>query len=108
MRIPKRYGQSHIDRCPFCDRQAVVRNVQKIPVCSEHKARKLESLRCACGSYLDLQDGRFGPFFTCIKCGAISFSRALEINPQRSHPENQKQPERREMAPVRSDELDFL
>lgn len=80
MYIPKRYGEARLDRCPFCGRQATVTNVQKVPVCVEHRKNTLNNLKCSCGSFLDLRQGKFGAFFTCFKCGAISMSKALELN----------------------------
>ena len=80
--IPKRYGQSQITGCPFCGQQSTTTNSQKIPVCVKHKERELQNLKCMCGSYLDLQHGKFGPFFTCWKCGSVNMRKALELNPQ--------------------------
>jgi len=79
MYIPKRYGQSKAQNCPFCDKPAVVRNKQGIPVCSAHKDKTLDSLKCACGSWLDVKVGRYGPYCTCIKCGNVNFKRALDL-----------------------------
>ena len=81
MRIPKVYGQSKQTNCPFCEKLALTQNSQKIPVCIDHKTRELSDLKCICGEWLDLKDGKFGPFFTCFSCGAINFNKALEMNP---------------------------
>ena len=80
MFIPKRYGQSRADSCPFCGSQSTTTNVQSIPVCAAHRKSSLENMKCACGSYLDMRKGKFGVFFNCISCGAVSLSKALEIN----------------------------
>jgi len=80
MYIPKRYGQSKIDKCPFCGKQAIAKNSQEVPVCQEHKDSSLKDLKCACGSYLDMKNGKFGVFFTCINCGIVNMKKALEIN----------------------------
>jgi hypothetical protein len=81
MYIPKRYGESRLDKCPFCGKQATTMNKQKIPVCVAHKESVLEDLKCACGSYLDTKIGKFGVYFSCIKCGNVNMKRALELNP---------------------------
>jgi len=81
MRIPKRYGQSRVDSCPFCGNRGITSNSQGIPVCLEHKKTLLPDRKCLCGEWLDLKKGKFGPFFTCMKCGCISFNKGLEMNP---------------------------
>ena len=81
MRLPKRYGQSQIAKCPFCGQQALAKNHQKIPVCLKHKEKELPPMKCACGSYLDLVQGKYGPFYNCFKCGTINMKKALELNP---------------------------
>ncbi|MFP4657010.1 MAG: hypothetical protein ACLFNK_05540 [Candidatus Woesearchaeota archaeon] len=81
MRIPKRYGESKIDDCPFCGKQSTTRNPQNVPVCKEHKEKDMPNLRCVCGTYLDLRFGRYGPFYNCMKCGNMNMSRAMEMNP---------------------------
>ncbi|MAF35242.1 hypothetical protein CMO91_05340 [Candidatus Woesearchaeota archaeon] len=81
MRIPKRYGQSQVLSCPFCGKQAVTKNKQKVPVCMKHKDSVIDNWKCVCGSFLDIQEGKWGPYCRCIKCGAVNFKRALELNP---------------------------
>ena len=78
--IPKKYGQSKIDKCPFCQKQATAMNMQKVPVCLSHKEELLDSLRCVCGSSLEMLHGKFGVFFSCIKCGNMSLKKVLELN----------------------------
>ena len=80
MRIPKRYGQSQIAKCPFCGMMSTTVNSQKIPTCIKHKESSLDNLKCACGGYLDLKHGKFGPFFTCFKCGIVNMRKALDVN----------------------------
>ena len=84
MHIPKRYGESKIEPCPFCGRQAIVRNSQKIPVCKDHKDSVLEDLKCVCGNYLETKVGKFGLYFSCPKCGNMNPKRVLEMNPPKS------------------------
>lgn len=80
MYIPKRYGESMVEKCPFCGRQAITRNKQKIPVCKDHKDSILDDLKCACGNYLETKVGKFGLYFSCPKCGNMNPKRVLEMN----------------------------
>ncbi len=80
MYIPKRYGATQLSRCPFCEKQAISKSKQGIPVCTKHKDKNLPEMKCDCGSYLDLRDGKFGAYFACIKCGNKNFNRVLESN----------------------------
>ena len=86
MFIPKKYGQSRIDKCPFCDKHATILNKQKIPVCNAHKALSLDDLKCSCGSTLETMNGKFGVFFSCIRCGNINLKKAVEINNEKLKP----------------------
>lgn len=110
MYIPKRYGEARLDACPFCGKRATLLNQQKIPVCVEHKKNALNNLKCACGNYLDIRQGKFGVFFTCIACGAVSLSKALELNPvdktQTQKTENKKVFDKNKV--VRSDDPMFF
>jgi len=51
-----------------------------VPVCIKHKESELQNLKCACGSYLDMKHGKWGPFFICMNCGPINMRKALEVN----------------------------
>src|SRR3989338_11434412 len=82
MYIPKRYGESKIDNCPFCGKIGVTKNKQGVPVCSNHKDDELKDLKCLCGGWLDIFEGKYGPYFRCINCGNINFKKGIEINPQ--------------------------
>jgi len=82
MYIPKKYGQSKVDLCPFCRKVATIKNSQQIPVCNSHKASILKDLTCFCGDLLELKDGKFGIYFTCSNCGNINIKKALEMNPE--------------------------
>ena len=81
MYIPKKYGLSKVDKCPFCGLNAVVKNDQGVPVCQKHKGLKLDDLKCVCGSWLELHSGKWGPYFRCMNCGNINFKKGLEMNP---------------------------
>ncbi len=72
---------SKTEICLFCKQPATTFNEQKIPVCGRHKERTLENLKCICKSYLDLLQGKFGPFFKCFNCGTMNLKKAVEINP---------------------------
>jgi len=80
MRIPKRYGQSKIEGCPFCGKQSTTVNKQGVPVCIMHKDRELLDFKCLCGDWLDLKNGKYGPYFFCMRCGNITFSKGMEFN----------------------------
>lgn len=80
MRIPKRYGESRQEICPFCAKTAVVKNSQGIAVCTLHRDRSLPDMKCLCGSWLDIAEGKYGAYFRCINCGNISYSKGMEIN----------------------------
>jgi len=82
MRIPKRYGESRIDNCPFCGKTGVTKNSQGIPVCQSHKNNKLTDLKCACGEWLDIKQGKWGTYFRCMNCGNINFKKAMAMNPK--------------------------
>jgi len=80
MYIPKRYGASKIDNCPFCSEHAIARNSQGIPVCNKHRNSVLGDLKCVCGDVLEPRVGKFGLYFFCFKCGNVNAKRALEMN----------------------------
>lgn len=88
MFIPKKYGQSKVDKCPFCQKQATAINSQKVPVCQLHKEEMLDNLRCACGSPLETLHGKFGVFFSCMKCGSMNMKKVLEFNEIRPKMQN--------------------
>ena len=117
MFIKKKYGESKVENCPFCGKRALTSNSQKIPVCLSHKNQELLDVKCLCGEWLDLKQGKYGPYFNCIKCGNISFKKGLEMN----HVETKKNAlKKEEVKPaekirfepretiITSDELDFL
>lgn len=80
-RFPKKtvYGQYKQDNCVFCSRMGTQKNEQGMVVCLHHRRQTLEEIKCVCGSWLEQRSGRFGPFFSCVKCGPIDFNRGLEI-----------------------------
>lgn len=129
MRIPKRYGQSRINNCPFCGKIGVTKNKQGVPVCLMHKDEYLSDVKCVCGEYLDVFEGKWGPYFRCMNCGNINFKKGLDMNPQvkdKQEKQNQetshkqktqdnsekKETEPKKKAPteitVTSDQVDFM
>ncbi|MFH2020923.1 MAG: hypothetical protein ABIJ34_05885 [archaeon] len=79
MYIPKRYGLSRDDKCTFCEKKALVKNKQHLLVCKAHKDSMLPDIRCSCGSWLELKDGKFGPYFVCMNCGNMNLKKGLDI-----------------------------
>lgn len=53
-----------------------------IPVCLAHKKEFLNDMKCICGEELDIRTGKYGVFFTCIRCGNMNLRKVLEINPK--------------------------
>ena len=80
MRIPKRYGQSRVDNCPFCGKQGSQENKQGLTVCVDHKHTNLPDMKCLCGDYLDVRSGKYGAYANCANCGNMNMRKALEIN----------------------------
>ena len=76
----KVYGEYKQNKCPLCGAVATINNSQGIPFCQSHRKETLENMKCSCGSFLDLKKGKYGPFFACMKCGLVSFSKALSVN----------------------------
>lgn len=80
MYIPKQYGQSKISKCPFCGKNAYFHNRQNVPVCKEHKENRINDMKCACGSWLEMKQGKYGVFFVCLSCGPLSMRKVIDIN----------------------------
>ncbi|MBN2111999.1 hypothetical protein JW707_02760 [Candidatus Woesearchaeota archaeon] len=119
----KVYGSYRIDRCPFCSRQAVTKNDEGVPVCSSHREQKLPDLKCICGDYLDLKTGKFGAYFSCFRCGNVSWQKAKSYNQEifsrlEKGEEPAKKQEKKGVLPLKqeprkeivvtSDELDLM
>lgn len=93
MYIPKRYGESKSSECPFCGKQAITKNPQGVPTCLQHKEKYMDGLKCVCGDWLDVRSGKWGPYFTCMKCGNINWNRGLEMNPKFARDEEKRSEE---------------
>ncbi|SRR3989344_1555349 len=103
MRIPKRYGQSKSNKCPFCGVEATFQNAQGIPVCRRHRDFSLDDLRCVCGESLEPMTGKFGPYFHCMNCGNINFRKGIEFNEGRIN--RKKEPELKMKNPRKFEEV---
>ncbi|MEK6946893.1 MAG: hypothetical protein AABX32_04770 [Nanoarchaeota archaeon] len=91
MFIPKKYGESRIEKCPFCEKQATTINKQGIAVCVTHREDTLDDLKCVCGETLDVLKGKFGAFFKCIDCGNMGLKKVLEFNTVKAKNRNFKE-----------------
>ncbi|MGV8169437.1 MAG: hypothetical protein ACP5N3_05260 [Candidatus Nanoarchaeia archaeon] len=80
MSTRKVYSEEKVSHCPFCGGAAIVKNEQGVPVCTRHKKLILDGLKCKCGSYMDIKEGKFGPFFICPNCGIMSYKKGLDLN----------------------------
>lgn len=79
MRFKKVYGKSKQDFCAFCNKVATQKNETGLLVCRNHLSQKMEEIKCTCGSWLEQKSGKFGPYFTCVNCGNVNFSKAMEM-----------------------------
>ena len=75
----KVYGSYKTVSCVFCGKLAMNKNERGLEVCAEHKERVMNNIKCTCGSLLEMRDGKFGTFFSCVNCGNISLRKALEM-----------------------------
>jgi len=98
MRYRKTYGQSKVDKCIFCGKQSTTTNPQDIPVCIAHKNSEMGEMKCACGDYLDLMHGKYGPFFKCERCGIINMKKAFALNPIKDVTKKEEKEEKKSSA----------
>jgi hypothetical protein len=75
----KVYGQSKQDSCAFCGDSARVENSQGFLTCNGCKEKVMGDIKCMCGNYLEVKKSKWGAFFTCTSCGAISLKKAMEL-----------------------------
>ncbi|MBS3127948.1 hypothetical protein J4410_02290 [Candidatus Woesearchaeota archaeon] len=80
MFIPKKYGKSKVEKCPFCDQQAITFNKQGLIVCRNHISALLGEMKCVCGKFADLKTGKWGVYFSCLSCGNVNAKKIFEIN----------------------------
>ncbi len=86
----KVYGQSKQLECPFCGKIATTRNEKGVDVCVQHQKEVLEEIKCTCGSWLEQRSGKFGPYFNCINCGNMNFSKGMEMKNITARPSQEK------------------
>lgn len=119
MRGRKVYGQSQISLCPFCGSNATAKTDQGVPCCRNHTKAELPNMKCACGDWLDVAEGKFGAYFRCMSCGNKSFSKGLEMNnlvvgsvpnsvPEEEQKEIKKKNDKPKEIVVTSDDADFI
>ena len=78
--LKKKYGESKISYCPFCNKIATQKNQQGLEVCYQHNKEVLPEFKCSCGLWLEQRSGKFGAYFNCSKCGNINLKKGLENN----------------------------
>ena len=105
MYIPKRYGQSKQNNCPFCGKTATAQNRQGIPVCVAHREQQFPEIKCMCGKWLELLSGKWGPYFRCINCGNVSWSKGMELAEHQKAKASSMSPAPTRSAPVQREEL---
>ena len=104
MFIPKKYGQSKVDKCPFCEKQGVILNKQDVPVCVNHKQEMLDNLKCVCGQSLEILNGKFGVFFNCLSCGNMNLRKVMEFNTIKPKTVQTKSNKEKSEVTIRSDD----
>ena len=77
--IPKKWGEYQTKNCAFCGRMATQKNETGVEVCYQHTKSVIEEIKCTCGSWLEQRVGKFGAYFNCLKCGNVSFAKAMEM-----------------------------
>ena len=112
MKARKVYGQSRIDKCPFCGKQATTKNSQGVSVCLAHKNAIMNDLKCACGEYLDIKEGKYGYFFMCMNCGPQSHTKVYTLNEikdiSKKEQKKTKKVEKKEEITITSDDLNYF
>ncbi|PIN74431.1 hypothetical protein COV20_00185 [Candidatus Woesearchaeota archaeon CG10_big_fil_rev_8_21_14_0_10_45_16] len=78
-KLKKSYGEYKKINCSFCERPATQKNTQGADVCYQHIKNQLEEIKCTCGSWLEIRNGKFGLYFNCINCGNLNYQKAMSI-----------------------------
>jgi topoisomerase IA-like protein len=78
-KLKKQYGNYKTLTCSFCGRTATQQTEQGVEVCHKHTHEKVEEIKCTCGSWLELKNGKFGPYFNCINCGNLNYQKGMEM-----------------------------
>lgn len=113
MYIPKRYGESKIEKCPFCSRQATTTSSEGVPVCISHKNSVLPELKCVCGKPVVAMTGKFGLYFHCMNCGNVNAKKIFEMNDivdanpkKKTDTDDNKEKLEKRIITIRSDEVE--
>jgi hypothetical protein len=80
VKIPKSYTERKLNTCPFCGKDAYTLNKVKLPVCLVHKDTSEPSLKCICGTWVDVRVGKYGSYCYCLRCGNVNLDKILEVN----------------------------
>jgi len=75
----KVYGSYRKSSCPYCGADAMSKNEIGLSVCKNHIKTDSLDIKCSCGSWLDVKEGKFGTFFLCENCGPIGMGKAMEL-----------------------------
>ena len=70
-----------VEKCPFCYKNALTQNPQGIPVCNNHKNKKILDIECVCGEPLKIKKAKSKTYLNCINCGNISIEKIISLNP---------------------------
>ena len=110
-KLPKKYGEYQVKRCAFCGKIATCKNKQGVDVCSLHQREALSDIKCTCGEYLELKNGKFGAYYHCINCGNINMSKALTMKkpePVKKYSEPNKSVKQRKEITIDSNDPDYF
>jgi DNA-directed RNA polymerase subunit N (RpoN/RPB10) len=78
----KTYGAYKTDICVMCGAPAYTKNKAKLPACKSHKDTEYPELKCFCGSWVDIQTGKYGAYARCLTCGNLNLHKLIEYNQQ--------------------------
>jgi hypothetical protein len=77
---PKKvYGDYTSTGCHWCGKTATNQNVQGLSVCKNHTEKRMEDIKCACGSWLELRAGKYGSYFNCLNCGNMNYDKGMKM-----------------------------
>jgi len=63
----KTYGSYQQSTCPYCGSAAMSKNEIGLSVCKNHIKTDSLDIKCSCGSWLDVKEGKWGTFFSMRK-----------------------------------------
>ena len=77
---PKKvYGEYTNTGCHWCGKTATAENEQGLSTCSDHQQKRMEDVKCACGSWLELKAGKYGSYFNCLNCGNMNYEKGMKM-----------------------------